>query len=140
MKNTLLIIFGIIFSIQVLAQTSDSKLGPVIKFDKTTHDFGEVMESPTPSTYKFKFTNQGDQPIVLLKVEASCKCTKPVFSQKPVFPGESDYITVGFKTLGYEEGSFSKTISVVTNAKNDAPTKLTLLHIKGKVIQIEKTE
>jgi hypothetical protein len=140
MKNFILIIAGLIFSIYATAQTSGNKVGPVIKFDKTTHDFGEVKENTTPITYKFKFTNNGDTPLILLKVEASCKCTKPVFSQKPIPPGGSDFITVGFKTLGYGDNSFSKTISVVTNANNDAPTKLTLLTIKGKVRKKAETE
>lgn len=132
MKKIIVFILGITFTYYVSAQSTSDKLGPIIKFEKTIHDFGE-LEVNFHATTKFKFTNEGDVPLVLQKVQKSCGCTTPVYSQKPVMPGESEYITVGFNTHSYAGRSFSKQITVITNAKDNSDSKLIMLTIKGTV-------
>ena len=133
MKHILTVFLGIVFISNIIAQSNTNKSGPVIKFEKLTHDFGILEQSTIPDTYKFKFTNVGDAPLVLQKVTGSCECTTPEYSSKPIMPGESGHIKVGFKTEGHDGGSFSKTITVVTNAPQNAKTKIVFLSIKGKV-------
>lgn len=132
MKYLIITILGLIITLSSFAQNNGDKVGPVIKFEKKTHDFGE-LEDNTTATYKFKFTNEGDVPLVFQKVQASCGCTTPKYSQQPIMPGKSDFITVGFRTRGYGGRSFSKQITVVTNAKENSPSKMIILTIKGKV-------
>lgn len=132
MKHLIVIVLGLTFAYYSNAQSTSEKKGPIINFEKTTHDFGQLEEGPEAKC-KFKFTNDGDVPLVLQRVTASCGCTKPVFTPKPVMPGESDYIHVGFRTLGQGGRNFSKTITVITNAKENSDSKLKMLTIKGTV-------
>jgi len=133
MKQLVLAILGLIVISNVSAQTKTNNIGPAIKFEKLSHDFGTIEESLAPAIYKFRFTNEGDSPLLLQKVAGSCECTKPEYPTKPIMPGESEFITVGYKTSGHDGGSFSKTITVVTNAPQDSKTKIVFLTIKGIV-------
>lgn len=47
-----------------------------IKFEKTSHDFGTFPESEKV-TCTFKFTNTGDNLLVIHQAIASCGCTVP---------------------------------------------------------------
>ena len=101
--------------------------GAIISFDKTEHLFGEIAQFSVAEC-KFTFTNTGNKTLVISNAKASCFCTKPEVSKKTVLPGESAYIKVGYDTG--ELGTFSKTITVTSNAVNQP--RITL-KIKGRV-------
>ncbi len=101
---------------------------PVISFDKTLHDFGEVLESNGDISYEFVAKNTGNAPLVLNRVTASCGCTTPNWTKEPIEPGKTGIIKVTYGAKG-RPGPFSKTISVYSNA-DDKPYVLT---IKGSV-------
>ncbi|MEH0155814.1 DUF1573 domain-containing protein [Limibacter armeniacum] len=86
----------------------------VFVFDAIEYNFGEILESDTVS-YSFRFTNHGNQPIIISEVAASCGCTTPSWSKEPVLPGETGQITTAF-TSEDNEGHFVKTISIFSNA------------------------
>lgn len=102
--------------------------GQVIKFDKTTHDFGS-FQKPKEGVAKceFTFTNTGDAPLVINKVIATCGCTTPKWTSEPVPAGGKGSIQVTYNTS--TAGSFSKSINIYSNSKN-GNVKLT---ITGKV-------
>jgi hypothetical protein len=100
---------------------------PILKFKTEKHDFGTVPEGPA-AVYDFEFTNEGKEPLILSKVQASCGCTTPTWPQEPILPGASAKITASFDTKG-RPGTFDKTITVISNAKN--PTSI--LSIYGTV-------
>jgi len=104
---------------------------PVIKFDKTTHDYGSIEYNGNGSC-TFKFKNTGKEPLLLTKVRASCGCTTPSWSKKPIKPGETGTIKVKYNTR--IKGNFSKSVRVYSNAKNSP----ILLRIKGKVMLANK--
>lgn len=97
-------------------------------FTEEIHDFGTIPEGPK-AEFEFKFVNNGTEPIVIQKVNASCGCTTPSYSKEPVKPGEKGAIKAVYNTQG-RPTPFNKTITVVSNAG----TKV--LVIKGTV---EKT-
>ncbi|HEY0055018.1 MAG TPA: DUF1573 domain-containing protein [Pedobacter sp.] len=97
------------------------------KFTEETHDFGKIPQGK-PVTYEFKFVNNGDTPLIISNVEATCGCTVPTYSNTPVQKGETGVITATFNALAV--GSFSKTITVKSNAK----TPVKYLYIKGEVV------
>ena len=67
---------------------------PVMEFDKTEHDFGEI-ESGTPVETVFTYKNVGEAPLVITDVKSSCGCTIPKdWSREPLAPGESGKFTV----------------------------------------------
>ena len=104
-------------------------MGQNITFDKTTHDFGKINEVDGRVTTIFTFTNDGDAPLVLSNVRASCGCTTPKWTREPIEPGQSGEITVTYNPAG-RPGRFQKTVTVTSNTEQ-ATTKL---YIKGEVI------
>lgn len=120
--NKLLATFTLLLSIHFLSYGQG-----ILKFTNNTHDFGEIQEG-TIATYEFEFTNTGNQPIVIDKAKPSCGCTTPFYTRKPVQPGEKGSIKASFNSAG-RPGSFNKSITVYSNAKDGA----VVLFIKGKV-------
>lgn len=105
-----------------------------IKFDKVTHNFGKFTEDNSIVTCTFTFTNVGKAPLVITQCVASCGCTIPSYSDKPVDPGKTGTIKVTYNGKGRVAGQFKKIVTVMTNAKN----KLTRLCIEGEMVESAK--
>ena len=88
---------------------------PVMTFEKTSHDFGQIIRGEKVS-YRFKFKNTGKMPLIISDVPSSCGCTVPEFSKLPISPGEEGYILVTFNSQT-ENGYRAKTVTVVSNAQ-----------------------
>ncbi len=86
---------------------------PVITFENTTYDFGEVVEGER-LTYNFKFKNTGKSNLIIYSSEATCGCTTSQPPKAPVRPGESGEITVTFDSKG-QKGKVQKRILVGAN-------------------------
>ncbi|WCC43822.1 DUF1573 domain-containing protein [Tenacibaculum finnmarkense] len=94
------------------------------KFETETIDYGKVgIASEGKRT--FEFTNIGDEPIIIKDVISSCGCTVPKKPEAPIMPGQKGQIEVSYDTK--KPGGFSKTLTVVSNAK----TKRKRIKIKG---------
>lgn len=107
--------------------------GPNIEFKKTTHDFGMIPQGK-PTAHEFVFTNTGDEPLVLVKVKASCGCTTPSYPREPIAPGAEAKIKAVYNAASV--GKFQKSVTVTTNIKeSDAVTEKRFnLFIKGEVV------
>lgn len=101
-----------------------------IKFDKTTHNFGEFSEENPIVTCIFTFTNIGDAPLVIHQAVASCGCTVPQFTKEPILPGENGQIKVTYSGKGRYPGHFRKSVTVRSNAKKE----MMRLYIEGEMI------
>ena len=99
----------------------------ILKFEQEIHNFGTIQEGD-PAVHEFKFTNEGDQPIIMSNVRASCGCTTPFWTREPVAPGETGSIKASYNSKG-RPGNFHKTITITSNSTT--PTKV--LQIKGTV-------
>lgn len=110
----------------------DSTLVPEIEFNTLTHDFGVVTEGEKIACV-FTFTNKGQGSLVINSASASCGCTVPEFSKKPLRTGEKGTIEVIFSTSGFG-GIQTKTITVQSNAK----TPVVILAIKADVRSTNK--
>lgn len=97
----------LLFSLLLAAQFvhAQSQLEPT----ETTHDFGLIPQGK-PVTYTFVLYNRGKDTLRLAHVEASCGCTTPRWSDKPVLPGDSTAIPVTYNAAG--EGTFNKYVSL----------------------------
>lgn len=93
------------------------KKGAEIKFDKTTHDFGAFSVKSPVQTCTFTFTNVGDKDLVINQAMASCGCTVPEYTKKPVKPGEKGEIKVTYNGTGKFPGHFKKSITVMSNSE-----------------------
>ena len=74
--------------------------------------------------------NDGDAPLILKEVKASCGCTTPEWPQEPIMPGQKKKIEAEFNAKA--DGAFDKTISVYTNVSDEAIE----LKLKGFVYKV----
>ena len=101
-----------------------------IKFEKTSHNFGTFPESTPKVTCSFKFTNTGDNLLVIHQAIASCGCTVPQYPKEPIKPGESGEIIVTYDGTGKFPGHFRKSITIRTNAKKE----IIRLYVEGDML------
>jgi hypothetical protein len=117
----------------VSAQEVEKKEAPAngakIRFEQMEHQYG-VIQKGGNGDCQFVFWNDGNEPLILQNVKASCGCTTPSYTQKPVMPGQSGVIKVHYNTNNV--GGFSKTVTVTSNAVNN---QRVVLRIKGTVTQ-----
>ncbi|MBT8253786.1 MAG: DUF1573 domain-containing protein [Flavobacteriaceae bacterium] len=93
---------------------------PVLAFDKSEHDFGEI-ENGTPVETVFSYTNTGKSPLVITDIKSTCGCTVPQdWSKEPLNPGESSQFTVKFNGKG--KNKVSKTVTVTANTEKGKET------------------
>ena len=71
-----------------------------IKFDKLIHNFGSFEESNPVQKATFTFTNVGNKPLIINQAIASCGCTVPSYTKKPIAPGEKGQISVTYNGKG----------------------------------------
>ncbi|MBC7557634.1 MAG: DUF1573 domain-containing protein, partial [Chryseobacterium sp.] len=76
----------------------------------------------------FTVTNTGDKPLIISKVQPSCGCTTPEWSQDPIMAGKSAKIKVGYNTQLVNP--FQKMVEVYSN---DPKNSRSVLYIKGTV-------
>ena len=112
----------------LLAATLTAQAQGTLKFDSESHDFQNVGEGAL-ATHEFKFTNTGNQPVVIANVQASCGCTTPDWTKTPVLPGKTGTVKAVYNSNG-RPGQFSKTVTVTSNATNGNVA----LAIKGTVL------
>ena len=92
--------------------------GPVIKFTEQTHNYGTIQKGGDGNC-EFTFTNEGNEPLILSNVKASCGCTVPTYTKEPIKPGEKGVIDVTYDGTDKFPGHFQKTITIRSNAVNE---------------------
>lgn len=95
-------------------------------WEKTVYDFGAIKRN-VPVSHKFSFTNNGDTPLVISSVQASCGCTVTDYSKDPIPPGATGYVSATYNAASL--GVFNKSITVNANIEEGAVQ----LTIKGVV-------
>lgn len=125
-----------IFSVVLLTLVSVIAFAqkPVIKFDQESFDFGDIQEKDGKVSCVFKYQNTGKTPLVINNVQASCGCTTPNWTRKPVKGGDYGEIKVTYDPTN-RPGTFNKTITVNSNSEKTT----TILRISGRVLQRPKT-
>jgi hypothetical protein len=110
----------------VFAAAAQDAKGPKMQFDVTTIDYGTIEKGAEPLR-KFKFTNVGNEPLIIKGAKGSCGCTVPTYPKEPIMPGETSVIEVRYDTQ--RVGPFQKQVTINTNEANDTQ----VLNIKGDV-------
>jgi hypothetical protein len=88
----------------------------VITFEKTTQHLGFVRQGDTLN-FEYKFTNTGDQPLVISDTKVECGCTVVDKPNNPILPGKQGVIKVTFHTNSAIDRQ-DRTVTVLSNAKN----------------------
>ncbi len=95
---------------------ANSSKFPVLTFDKSAHDFGEIEAKQNVETV-FAYTNTGDAPLVITDIKSSCGCTVPQdWSKEPLNPGDKGQFTVKFNGSGANK--VSKTVTITANTES----------------------
>jgi len=123
MKTTLIIIFGLLITCPVLAQSEEIKLvrqnqdsiitGPFMKFEEKSHDFGDIIQGDKVN-YSFIFKNTGTAPLIITNVLTTCGCTAPNWPREPIPPGSDNKIEITFDSKG-KSGRQNKVITILSN-------------------------
>jgi len=127
MKKLIAVLFIGIISLGGFAQEKIAK----IEFKATTIDYGTI-EKGADGVRTFEFTNIGDAPLIISKVNSSCGCTVPKKPDGPILPGETGEIQVKYDTKRVMP--IRKTVTVLSNAQ----TPTVALKIKGLVVDSSK--
>ncbi len=120
------IIFTILAFIAFYATSQAQTAGPVMTFETTTIDYGIINQGDDPIR-KFKFTNTGNEPLIIKSSRGSDGSTVPTHPQEPIMPGEGSIIEVRYNTQRL--GTFTQTVTLTTNEMWDTHT----LTITGEV-------
>lgn len=98
-----------------------------ISFEETEFDFGVVNEGERVN-HVYKFTNTGEEDLVITNAKGSCGCTVPQWPKEPIPPGASNEIKVEFNSTK-KPGKQQKRVTIEANI----PGGKTFLTIKGEV-------
>ena len=117
MKKYFLMIVVLGFAAQGFAQQPANQAGPVITFEKKSHDFGDIFQGDKVEE-TFKFANTGTEPLIITNVQVTCGCTVPKgWPRDPIMPGGKGELTIAFNSAG-KMGKQNKVVTVVSNAVN----------------------
>lgn len=96
-------------------------------FKEMEYDFGTINEGQVVE-HVFKFVNDGQAPLVISNVTASCGCTTPDYSRTPVKPGEEGFVKVMFNSTA-KPGAQAPTVTIQANTSPN----VTRLRMRGEV-------
>ncbi|MEX2380305.1 MAG: DUF1573 domain-containing protein [Vicingaceae bacterium] len=126
--------FMVMFMTALFAQEGREKIekagGAEMDFETEVIDYGTIPQN-ADGVRTFKFTNTGNEPLIISNAKGSCGCTVPTWPKKPINPGESGEIKVKYATSRL--GPINKSVTVTSNAAE----KTKVLRIKGNVIEKE---
>ena len=103
---------------------------PVIFFENSDFNFGQIYKGQKVE-HIYKFENQGNDTLEIIKVKPSCGCTAVILTNKTVLPGETGEIKTTFNS-GSNRGNIKKNITVLSNDPDNPNHRLT---ISGQIIE-----
>ncbi len=101
---------------------------PKITIDNKIFNFGDIKQGESKS-HKFIVKNSGKSDLIVRKIKSSCGCTVVKLNKKIIKPGQSEEISVIFKSKG-KEGKQHKMITIISN---DPTQQSLILRVKGNV-------
>ena len=114
----------VILLLQIQAATAQDTLnqkvnGAYITLEEQMKDAGDIYKDETLDAI-FKFTNTGDQDLIIKNVITTCSCTSREYTEGPIAPGKSGEIKVHFDSSKQDKiGRQNKVITIISNAQNN---------------------
>jgi hypothetical protein len=96
-------------------KTMKSEDYPKIEIENSDFDFGDITQGDKVS-HVFKFKNTGKSDLTVLHAQASCGCTVPEWTKKPIKSGETGELNIVFNSEG-KMGAQKKTVTLTTNTE-----------------------
>ncbi len=109
---------------QESGRVHEQKRYAVAKFDRLSWDFGEV-ERGSETVAVFEISNQGQAPLVVENVTASCGCTVAKWSKEPLMPQDTLKLKIYYNSNIV--GEIKRSVVVKTNDERRQRTLLTLM-------------
>ncbi len=111
--------------------TAQIKYDGGIEFDKTVHNFGDILLDSGPVSCTFTISNNGNKPVVIYNVTTTCGCTDSEWTREPIRPGGKGEVRIVYSN---DEGAypFDKNITVYLSEVK----KPIILKVRG--VSIEK--
>ena len=78
------------------AAISQTRFGDIVEFDKTVHDFGDVLLTDGPLKCTFNVKNISGKPLVIYNVTSSCGCTDVSWTKQPLKQNETGTVSVTY--------------------------------------------
>ena len=113
----------------IICFTLGASFSQGLRFDRSTHQFGQIQETGGKVYTTFTFTNTSDTIIQIEATFVTCGCTIPKVSQKPLQSGEQGILEVQYDPNG-RPGKFRKKIRLLAKGLK---TKAEVF-IEGEVI------
>lgn len=128
----------VMLGLAVLADAQSTK-GPVLTFEETDHNFGFFDVKHANQSCYFRFTNTGDENLVITNAFASCNCTVPEYPKYEIAPGQTDSIKVCYDGTNKRPGVFRKTITIDYNGRK-ADESMARVTITGEMTETDVIE
>lgn len=129
--HTIVYIFCFLFvsTIDANSQSKNANKRPKITFEQTYFDYGTIIEGES-GVAVFNIKNEGNLPLIINNITASCGCIVSAWSKEQVLPGQKSQIKVIYNTNII--GEIKRSVTVTTNDPNQ--TRIVLI-LTGKVIE-----
>lgn len=127
-----------VFALGTLAVYADDqgeeRKGPQLTFEQSRYDYGTIYVDDIPETkLDIKFSNTGDEPLILSNVRACCGTRVTSWPREPIMPGEEEVIKIEFR-LAPRPQRISRSVTVNYNHP-ERPTER--FRITGQVVERE---
>ena len=125
-------IIALLAAFAAMAQTrsngTKTTVDGLVEWDKTVHDFGDIMVTDGPLKCTFKVTNISGKPLAINNVVSSCGCTDVKWTREPLKPGAAGTVEA---TYDNSQGPypFDKTLTVYVSGLK----KPVILRLRGSV-------
>lgn len=121
MKKLFLLAFVMLVVVAAQAQKQN---GPQLTWENGNHNFGEVVLG-SKVEHVYKFTNTGNEPLIITDVKPSCGCTLPKsWPHDPIMPGDRGELVIAFDSSGKPLGKLERTTAVISNASNEGANQI----------------
>ena len=107
---------------------------PEASWLERSHDFGVFLEQDGKVNCQMRVINTGNEPLLIVKAQASCGCTGLSYPEGAILPGDTATVSITYNPSG-RPGQFSKQALIFTNTV----PKRTVLEITGNVIPTDAT-
>ncbi len=117
-----------------ISAIAGEKKGPEFTWEERSYDYGTIYLDDMPETkMDIKFSNTGDEPLVLSNVRACCGTRVNEWPKDPIMPGDEGVIKIEFR-LAPRPHRISRTVIVTSNDENNSRS---IFRITGQVEERE---
>lgn len=101
----------------------------ILTFKNNTAEFKNLKADNVPTTANLSFTNTGNQPVIITRVNCISSQVKTDWEKAPILPGKTSEIKLSFVSADMPE-NFDYSVNVFSNANNSRQQ----LNVKANIV------